>query len=277
MEILPLFNPFGAPVYHVETTTSTMDEGRKLAAAGSPHGTAVCADYQEAGRGRIRERSWDMERGQNLASTVLLRFGRIEAIPRALTLRTGLALLSAIAGLLPALADRLLIKWPNDIMIRDPEAAAGPFRGKARKTAGILTEGDGKTVFIGMGVNVAQREFPPAYRDRATSLALETPGGTAASGKNAGAPFPPGFPFRLLEAILSRLYAELADEGDWEGRLEERLYRRGEEVTFIDGAAGSRRAVEGRLAGIGPGGELLIVPSGEDRPRPFITGELRVY
>jgi BirA family biotin operon repressor/biotin-[acetyl-CoA-carboxylase] ligase len=269
VEILPLSNPFGAPVYHVETTTSTMDESRRLAAAGSPHGTAICADYQEAGRGRIRERSWNMERGGNLACTVLLRFGGIGDIPPALTLRTGLAVLSAIAGLVPALTDRLLVKWPNDIMIRFP-GAGEPFREDTRKIAGILTEGDGGAVFTGIGINVVQREFPPAYRRRAASLAL------ALSGAAAPDPFPPGFSFRLLEEILLRLHAELAEGNGWKRRIEERLYRRGEEVTFIDGAAGSENAVEGRLAGIGPAGELLIVPRGETKTRSFITGELRV-
>jgi biotin-(acetyl-CoA carboxylase) ligase len=143
--------------------------------------------------------------------------------------------------------------------------------GTARKTAGILAEGDGGTVFIGVGINVAQRVFPPAYRNRAVSLAL------AMEAAGSGDAPPPGFSFRLLEGILSRLYGELAGEDDWKHRLEARLYRRGEAVTFIEGAAGSERAVEGRLAGVGPGGELLIVPSGEARARSFITGELRVY
>jgi hypothetical protein len=80
-----------------------------------------------------------------------------------------------------------------------------------------------------------------------------------------------------LEEILLRLYAELTGGNGWRRRLEERLYRRGEEVTFIDGAAGSENAVGGRLAGIGPAGELLIVPRGETEARSFITGELRVY
>jgi BirA family biotin operon repressor/biotin-[acetyl-CoA-carboxylase] ligase len=261
VEILSLSNPFGAPVYYVETTASTMDEGRNLAEAGAPHGTAICAAYQEAGRGRIRERSWNMERGQDLACTVLLRFGGIGDIPPALTLRTGLAVLSAIAALVPALADRLLVKWPNDIMIRFPEAG-----GAARKTAGILTEGDGGVLFAGIGVNIGRREFPPAYRNRAASLA-------AAETET----FPPGFSFHLLEEILFRLHAELAGGGDWRSRLEERLYRRGGEVAFINGAAGSRNAVEGRLVGIGPAGELLIVPRGEEAARSFITGELLVY
>jgi BirA family biotin operon repressor/biotin-[acetyl-CoA-carboxylase] ligase len=267
-----------------------MDEGRRLAAAGSLHGTAICAGYQEAGRGRIRERPWNMDRGRNLACTVLLRFGAPGDIPPALTLRTGLAVLPAIAGLVPALADRLLVKWPNDIMIRIPGSAGGACRETARKVAGILTEGDGGVIYTGIGVNIAQREFPPAYRDRATSLALaaETalPGGAAAhfrgdatpSPEDAALPepFPPGFSFRLLEGILFHLHAELTGGNGWRRRLEERLYRRGGEVTFIDGAAGSKNAVRGRLTGIGPGGELLIVPRGEETPRPFITGELQV-
>jgi hypothetical protein len=83
-------------------------------------------------------------------------------------------------------------------------------------------------------------------------------------------------PFRLLEKILPRLQAELAEETDWKVRLEARLYRRGERVSFADGAAASPRVIQGRLAGIGDGGELRILPDGETRERSFVTGELRV-
>jgi hypothetical protein len=42
----------------------------------------------------------------------------------------------------------------------------------------------------------------------------------------------------------------------------------------MEGAAGSNTTIEGRLAGIGDSGELLIIPTGESSPRSFITGEL---
>lgn len=255
MNRLSISNPFNAPVYHAVTVASTMDVSRSLAAQDAPHGTVITADFQEQGRGRGRERSWDMDRGTSLPFTVLLRYPRIEAIPRALTLRAGLATALAIEDFAPALAGAVLVKWPNDIMVG------------SKKTAGILAEAGGGNVHIGIGINVAQNEFPGALRDKATSLSLAAGGDISPEGR-----------FVLLEKILARLYEELeAPAADWRGRLERRLYQKGAEVCFIEGAAGSDRAVEGRLEGIGPGGELLILPRGEPAARSFVTGELRVY
>jgi hypothetical protein len=83
--------------------------------------------------------------------------------------------------------------------------------------------------------------------------------------------------FALLEMILRRLHGEIAEPAatGWKGRIEQRLYKMGEEVSFAEGAAGSLNVVAGRLAGIGEGGELLIVPHGETCARSFVTGELR--
>lgn len=279
MERIPVPNPFGAPVYHLETTSSTMDESRNLAARGEGHGTVVVADFQEAGRGRTPGRLWTADRGRNLFFTILLRYPGFASIPPALTLRTGLALALGVEDFAPPLAGRVMVKWPNDLMI------PSPGRGKkARKAAGILTEGDGETVHIGIGVNLAQTVFPPDYRDKATSIALALgEGGSAAF--TFPPDWPPGAPFRLLEKILSRLYREIVPPegpagpeapGNWRERLTERLYMRGRRVRFIAGGAGSGQAVEGSLEGIGPGGELLILPR-DGEFRSFVTGELDVY
>jgi BirA family biotin operon repressor/biotin-[acetyl-CoA-carboxylase] ligase len=111
---------------------------------------------------------------------------------------------------------------------------------------------------------------------------------------------PGGFPgktadpdarFTLMEKILARLYRELGSgEGpapapsaggealpSWRSRLEERLYMKGQPVRFIPGGAGSGALVEGVLRGIGPQGELLILPRGAAEVRSFVTGELDVY
>jgi BirA family biotin operon repressor/biotin-[acetyl-CoA-carboxylase] ligase len=266
MKQLGIANPFNAPVYHEETVSSTMDVSRKLAAEGHGHGTVIAADFQEAGRGRTRDRPWNMDQKTSLPFTILLRYPRIEDIPRALTLRTGLAVALAIEDFVPALRGAVLVKWPNDIMIRMLAGQA------ARKAVGILTEADGGAVYIGIGINVAQAEFPDSLKNKATSISLA-----------AGTELPPESRFTLLEKILARLYAELeagaepAAADSWKIRLEALLYKKGEKVRFIDGAAGSGRVVEGVLSGIGAGGELLIAPEGAGEERAFITGELDVY
>jgi BirA family biotin operon repressor/biotin-[acetyl-CoA-carboxylase] ligase len=272
-----ILNPFGAPVYYRETISSTMDTSRDLALRGEPHGTVITADFQEAGRGRVRGRSWQAEAGKNLFFTILLRYPDFSRIPEALSLKTGLAVSLAIEDFAPALAGSVSVKWPNDVMICSREG------GDARKVAGILTEGAGGTMYIGVGVNVAQTEFPEDLRAKATSIALAL-----------RAPVSGGCPL-LLECILSRLHREIspldgeaaggmaadssiegpAGEG-WRRRLEERLYLRGRRVRFISGAAGSDAVVEGRLLGISPGGALLIQDDGGES-RSFISGELDVY
>ncbi|GHU65695.1 biotin--[acetyl-CoA-carboxylase] ligase [Spirochaetia bacterium] len=251
---LDIQNPFGAPVYFEEILSSTMDESRILANRNEPHGTVLAADFQEKGRGRIPGRPWIMDKGLNLSFTILLRYKDFSAIPQALTLRAGLAVLLAIEDFAPPLGDRVQIKWPNDIMV------------DSKKVSGILTEGDGKNMFIGIGVNVGQKEFPEPLQNRAVSIfqALnveEIPDR-----------------FDLLEKILGHLYSELnTGFSSWQSRLTDRLYKKGEMVRFIKGHADSGQMVEGRLSGIGPKGELLIIPQGEKDPLSFITGELDFY
>jgi len=257
MKLLKLNNPFGAPIYHEETVSSTFDLARILAGQNEPHGTVITADFQEAGRGRLN-RPWVAERGKSLMFTIILRYACASSMPVALTLRTGLAVSLAIEDLAPALiGGSVQIKWPNDVMIN------------GRKAAGILTEADGKNVYIGVGVNVAQEKFPKQYRSKAGSIIHSFP----ALSDNAR--------FDLLEKILLRLYAEIenppAESETWRERLLKRLYKKGETVTFAEGAADSEDLVEGVLSGLGPGGELLIIPGGEGKERSFITGELRVY
>jgi BirA family biotin operon repressor/biotin-[acetyl-CoA-carboxylase] ligase len=257
MELLKLNNPFGAPIYHEKTVSSTFDIARTFEGQGAPNGTVIAADFQEAGRGRLN-RPWVTERGKSLIFTILLRYAGASSIPNALTLKTGLAVSLAVEDLAPALIGSVRVKWPNDVMIN------------ARKAAGILTEADGKNVYIGVGVNVTQKEFPEQYRWKAGSIIHFFP----ALAENAR--------FALLEKILLRLYQEIENPPpsraeSWQERLLDRLYKKGETVTFAEGAANSEHLVEGILSGLGPGGELLIIPKGEEKARSFINGELRVY
>lgn len=105
-----------------------------------PHGTAVTALRQTAGRGRMGH-EWLGEEGM-LPLSVLLRD---PPYPQFVTLGVSLAVCDAIE---PLIGERLGIKWPNDII----------FRG--HKLCGILcervTDGDGTDIICGVGVNVSQ-------------------------------------------------------------------------------------------------------------------------
>jgi len=282
MKSINIENPFNAPVYHEETVTSTMDISHRLVSENAPryetkfpaHGTVIAADFQEAGRGRVCDRVWEMEREENLAFTILLRYPRIEKIPAALTLRAGLAVSLAVEDFTPSLKSFVLVKWPNDIMI------------SGKKTAGILCEADGGFVHLGIGINIMQKEFPAHLKKKATSIynELESPARRTQKEDSEnpnimlGEQFAvTGARFLLLEKILARLYDELEININtgWKYRLEERLYKKNERVTFIEGAVDSGKIVKGTLTGISESGELLILPEGEKEVRSFISGELK--
>ncbi|MCL2210611.1 MAG: biotin--[acetyl-CoA-carboxylase] ligase [Treponema sp.] len=252
MKKLEAHNPFSAPVYHEETVISTMDVSRKLAAEGGTHGTVITSDFQEAGRGRIRDRLWEMDRGASLPFTILLRYSCIEEIPVALTLRAGLAVSLAIEDFAPSLQGKIKIKWPNDILI------------ESKKTAGILCEAESGNVYLGIGINMSQNNFSSHLQDKATSIVI-------AAGKSVCKEDR----FSLLEKILLKLHEELENnKADWKSRLEQRLFKLREEVTFFEGAADRQKEIKGFISGIGDKGELLIKSESDAEATPYFSGEI---
>jgi BirA family biotin operon repressor/biotin-[acetyl-CoA-carboxylase] ligase len=177
-------------VVRLEEVGSTQDEARRLAVAGTRHGTCVVARRQTAGRGRLG-RSWLCVEG-SLACSFVLRFhigqepipgGSIhdqasasrglapDAKARAprLTLLAALALAEAVTELGARGAG---VKWPNDLVI--PWPTPGPL-GPLRKVAGILVEGlfDGRDLvgaILGVGVNVRRGALPETVSDIAACL-----------------------------------------------------------------------------------------------------------
>jgi BirA family biotin operon repressor/biotin-[acetyl-CoA-carboxylase] ligase len=70
-------------------------------------------------------------------------------------------------------SDRVLVKWPNDVVIRERTGSG------YRKVAGILVEAafagtKVEHIVIGVGVNVLTRDFPSDLTNIATSVALES-------------------------------------------------------------------------------------------------------
>jgi BirA family biotin operon repressor/biotin-[acetyl-CoA-carboxylase] ligase len=142
----------GRPRLHLRSIGSTNARARELAQAGAPHGTAVTADEQTAGRGR-QGRGWATPPGSALAVSLVIR----DPDPL-LSLRAGLA----VADLAGAGAR---VKWPNDVLV------------DGRKVAGVLVEGhlqEGWAV-LGIGVNAAldPAVLPDEVRERAGTLGLD--------------------------------------------------------------------------------------------------------
>lgn len=285
METLGLDTPFDAPVYRLESCPSTMMVLRELSDHGSPHGTALITDEQTAGRGRVAGRRWEGGPGaENLAMSLLwIADG---ALPQALPLRAGLAVIKALDFLYPALGRRLALKWPNDILVdvhdledSFPRRAGDPFPGW-RKVCGILCEGSFDRVFIGIGVNINTRSFTPELAQKASSLYLinaALPGDSqfqdaelAAQGETAECHVKERN--RLAQAILGTLYKCLGPGYPWKRECEERLWRRGQEVSLERGMALSGCSLRAVIEGLSSDGALRVSREGKEEIIP--CGEL---
>ena len=149
------------------STNVALAEALAVDDAGWPHVSALVADHQTAGRGRAG-RDWHTPQGAALTVSFVLR---PRGVSRAdygwLPLLVGLAATRALGDV--GLDARL--KWPNDVLLEDPDGEAVPGWGTARKVAGILCEVVGEAVVAGIGINVSQGrdELPVPH---ATSLAL---------------------------------------------------------------------------------------------------------
>jgi BirA family biotin operon repressor/biotin-[acetyl-CoA-carboxylase] ligase len=255
-------NAFGAPVYHRTETASTMEDARILAEAGAPSGTAVYADFQSAGRGRVAGRIWEARKGESLLCTVLVR----EAPAPGFTLRVGLAVARTFDHFLAAdpaarggpPSGPTRIKWPNDVLV-DGKKLAGILCESGGAECAVGGNAAGPLVFIGAGLNIGQRSFPPELERKATSLAL------------AGPPRIPPIP-EALALYLANLRDALADP-DWQHAVSEKLLWRGERISFLAGDPERGETIEGVIEGIGPSGELLFRRDGGETERLW-SGEI---
>lgn len=104
-------------------------------------GDWLVADRQTAGKGR-QGRAWFDGTGNFMGSTVV-HCGPSDPPAASLALMCGLALYEVVSPLVP-FPSAVTLKWPNDLMV-----------GHA-KLAGILLEGMGRAVIVGIGVNLAR-------------------------------------------------------------------------------------------------------------------------
>jgi BirA family biotin operon repressor/biotin-[acetyl-CoA-carboxylase] ligase len=145
----------GVRVVALETIGSTNADALERARAGERGPLWITAKRQTAGRGR-RGRAWVSEPG-NLYATLLLTDASLPERAPELSFVASLALHDAIGARVPGLSARLALKWPNDCLI------------DGCKFAGILIEGEGRAVAIGIGVNCTHHPQSTAFP--ATDLA----------------------------------------------------------------------------------------------------------
>lgn len=160
----PLLSALSAKghIHYYETIDSTNLQAKKMGQQGAPHGTALIAKAQTAGRGRLG-RSFHSPDGQGIYLSMLLLPGCHATELMHLTCAVGAAVCDAIesvTGLRPG------IKWTNDLVF-----------GK-RKLGGILTElsldaqGNVDFAIVGIGINCTQKiaDFPEDIQNIATSI-----------------------------------------------------------------------------------------------------------
>jgi BirA family biotin operon repressor/biotin-[acetyl-CoA-carboxylase] ligase len=194
MQLDPTAVAAGVRLITHDTVGSTNEEALRLARSGERAPLWVTAKHQTAGRGR-RGRTWVSEPGNLYASLLLTDPSPPERFPE-LSFVAALALHDAITGRIPGLAGRVVLKWPNDLLI------------DRNKFAGILIEGEGATVVIGMGVNCVHH--PDGTEYPATDLAAA---GLRATPESLFAPLSAAMMARL--ALWNRGAGFAAIRSDW--------------------------------------------------------------
>ena len=228
---------FGRPYLYVESCPSTQD----LIAADAPEGAVATADLQGSGRGR-HGRTWEAPAGSALLCSIALRPPRGAPAPE-LTLVGAVAVAQTIEQ---ATGVRAEIKWPNDVLL------------DSRKVAGILGELREGLVVLGIGINVNQAaaELPPAARIPVTSLRI-------ASGHLQDRAALLGSLLSYLEQAYDSWCASGGLGGDLHDEIAQRDFLRGREVE-VEGKRGIAAGIDevGRLE-LDVDGDRIAVGSGE--------------
>ncbi len=142
-------------ILFLEATDSTQRVAIEWVQRGVREWDAVCADHQTAGRGR-RGTHWHDEPGMSLLVSLVLWEVLLPDPPGLLGIMTALATAETLEQCFPPLKIRL--KYPNDLILQ------------GRKLGGILVEIADSVAVVGVGVNLAQREFPKPLDEIAVSV-----------------------------------------------------------------------------------------------------------
>lgn len=239
--------------FHFDATDSTNVQARRLAAENPGELLLVTAAEQTAGRGR-NGRTWHSPRGGAWLSVVWPLRGAPAAYAAA-SLAAAAAVRRALVDAAPELADRLRIKWPNDLLV-DGRKAAGIL---CEQTSGGASAG---ALIVGVGVNADfdAAELPADLRHPATTL-------LAALGRSV--PVEP-----LIDAVAARLEDSLA-EFEAQALTPKLLDELRAHLAYV----GERRVWMGPqgpvisiVRGLDDAGRLLL--DGPDGPIACETGEL---
>lgn len=244
-----------APLIVLPTVDSTNNYGKALAIAGAfADGTAIAADEQTGGRGRLG-RSFLSPKGKGVYLTLLWK---PPVAPAAAVNFTAFVAVAVCDGIEAACGVRPGIKWTNDIVLG------------GKKLAGILTEMavEGETgalqyLITGIGINVnhGPEDFPPELRDIAASLASEL-----------GRPVDRGNLCACVINALDEMYdVWLAGGGDYPARYRAGCLTLGKPVRLIRGGTAEEAFAEDLSEDLG-----LIVRHPDGSRETVTTGEVSV-
>lgn len=274
---------------------------------GEPEGLAVAARVQTAGYGR-QGRAWASPAGGMYLSLLLRPDVPLVQLPT-LSLVVGMAVRRAVASLVPEdAAERVLIKWPNDVVVddsacaarvdatggpidaaevfADPSSAGGPAAPSAasapfRKICGISLEQHAGGICVGIGVNVAPPEgdgvVPQVGGKNVPAYVVDLAGRTRVG--DDGAPSASELIERVRAAVLREFgafyerwvvegFAALLDEYAAHAALT------GMRVSIVnlDGSV----QVAGTVRGVDAFGRLLVEPSDASGVVAVSSGEAHV-
>jgi BirA family biotin operon repressor/biotin-[acetyl-CoA-carboxylase] ligase len=287
----------GGPFSEVEVVEEVDSTNTALLAAGAdlPHLTALLAEHQTAGRGRL-DRPWLAPPRTSVLASVLLRPPVSPVL--ALTLLPLVAGLAVARAVSPALPRPARLAWPNDVVVivpnpesrgeerpegqvvPDDEAGSNtnlgvPGWGRWRKVAGLLAQSETRfaagapvgpspalepgAIVLGVGVNVAQEaaQLPVPW---ATSLGVSGPSG----------PDRTDVAIAVLSALASYYAAWVRGERWLRPLIEACCVSIGQDVEVV-GLGGTR--MRGRGVRLDDDGALVLsTPAGERR---VTSGDVR--
>ncbi len=256
-EILPYLKSQYAKEHLIclEQVDSTNTYAKKLAMDGGADRTAIVANEQTGGRGRLG-RSFQSPKDAGIYLTMLYRpdISPMEAVNL-----TAYVAVAVCEGIEAACGVRPGIKWTNDIVLG------------GKKLAGILTEmsvegesGKLQSLVTGIGINVCQRkeDFPEELQEIATSLVIET-GKTVSRGQLTG---------ELINSLERMYNAWLRGGGDYWERYRRNCLTIGREVRLLRRGGEEQAVAEDINQDFG-----LIVRHLDGRRETVTSGEVSVW
>ena len=231
-------------IIHLESVSSTMDAARELIPQKPEDGTAVYADYQEQGRGRVQGRRWVGQKGESLLVTFLFKTESITFPISSFPLYAGYVTAECLKKLYGI---KCQVKWPNDVLVN------------GAKISGIYCECIDSYISCGIGINLLQEQFDPSYRRKACSVKMLT-------GESPDRE-------QLLKEMIEQFILNLKNI-EWIKDFQNILYKNGEILTVLDGLADSGTIVKGTLIGIGSYGQMLLKQS-DGTVKEIFTGEIQ--